>query len=68
MGKLPSRILAHALSHNIPVWLLSGAITDAPSLLAAGFSRLLPITPPSMPLEEALKIETARSNILRQLQ
>ena len=68
MGKLPSRILAHALPHNIPVWLLSGAITDAPSLLAAGFSRLLPITPPSMPLEEALKKETARSNILRQLQ
>ena len=68
MGKLPSRILAHALPHNIPVWLLSGAITDAPSLLAAGFSRLLPITPPSMPLEEALKKETARSNILKQLQ
>lgn len=68
MGKLPSRILAHALPHNIPVWLLSGAITDAPSLLAAGFSRLLPITPSSMPLEEALKKETARSNIIRLLQ
>lgn len=68
MGKLPSRILAHALPHNIPVWLLSGAITRRP---LSSRRRLLP-SPPHHPSLHALRgspqKETARSNILRQLQ
>lgn len=63
MGKLPQRVLSHALSRGIPVWLLSGGVSEAPSLLRAGFSRVEAVTPPSLPLAEALKPDVARRNI-----
>lgn len=56
---------ANAISrHKAPaVWLLAGGISDSTELTAAGFSRLLAITPPDMPLEQALKKEVAKENI-----
>ncbi len=80
MGKLPQRILQHVLEYrkkkeslgqeqeglsmSPQVWLLSGGISNARSLQAAGFDRVLAVTPTDMPLHEAMKPEVAKKNIL----
>lgn len=63
MGKLPYRVMKHAQRQGVPVLLLCGAVDDSQCLRAAGFSSVVCITPPTMPLEEALKPETAICNI-----
>ena len=65
MGKLPERVMRRARQQGIPVWLIAGQADDAASLLQAGFSRVSSLTPAGMPLEEAIRPETARKNILR---
>lgn len=65
MGKLPERVMRRARQQGIPVWLIAGQADDAASLLPAGFSRVSSLTPAGMPLEEAIRPETARKNILR---
>ena len=67
MGKLPAVILHHAQSKGIPVWLVSGGISDCDILSHAGFSRILPVTPHDMPLCEAIKVDKAKANILQAL-
>ena len=62
-GKTPSGVLERAERQNIPVVLLSGEVALCPELEAMGFFRIEAATPPSMPLEEALKAETASGNI-----
>lgn len=62
-GKLPLGVLRAA--KGTPVWLVSGAIENAAELQAAGFARLITVTPSEMPLQEAMKPETAR-RLLRQ--
>lgn len=61
MGKLPQRILERVKkSKKTPVWLVSGGISDKEVLLAAGFNRVIPVTPKDMSLEEAMKPEIAK--------
>lgn len=63
MGKLPMGILQRAQSHNIPVVLIAGQVSDRDALLSAGFAQVLSVTPPDMPLSKALRPEVARRNI-----
>ena len=63
MGKLPFGILRRARAHQVPVTLIAGCIKDRPQLLEAGFSRVECINPPDLPLEEAVKPETAKRNL-----
>ena len=62
-GKVPLGVLRHA--RGVPVVLVSGRIEDPGELLAAGFSRLLQVSPEGLSLEEAVKPETARANLRR---
>ena len=65
MGKLPYGILQRAQAHHVPVTLIAGRIKDRQQLLEAGFSRVECINPPDLPIEEAMKPETAKANIRR---
>ena len=68
MGKMPQKILERAknANANLPVWLISGGISDKEALLDAGFDKVIAVTPEDMPLDEAMKPETAK-NLLRGL-
>ncbi len=61
MGKLPVGILRR--SGTAKVCLIAGRISDEDALLEAGFAKVLCINPADMPLEEALRPETAQRNI-----
>ena len=63
MGKLPFGILRRAQAHHVPVMLIAGRIKDRRQLLDAEFSGVECINPPSLPVEEAMKPETAKRNI-----
>ena len=63
MGKLPFGILQFAQKHGVPVMLIAGCIADEKQLLDAGFSRVACINPPGLPLEIAMRPETAKENI-----
>lgn len=63
MGKIPAKVLEYGLRKEIPVVLIAGKVTGTASLLKAGFARVQCITPPGMPLTEALKPATAKENI-----
>lgn len=63
MGKLPFGILQRAKLQNVPVALIAGRIADRQVLLDAGFSQVVCINPPGLPIEEAIKPETAKVNI-----
>ena len=60
-GKVPYGVLKH--SKGIPVGLVSGRIEDREALLAAGFEKLVQVTPEGMHLHEALKKENAMRNL-----
>ena len=64
MGKLPVRVLRRAQRADVPVWLFSGGIDNASAMLAAGFSRVVAVTPQGMVLAEAMKGDVARGNIM----
>ena len=66
MGKLPMRILEHTRKSHSPIWLISGGISHREELLAAGFDKVVAVTPEDMPLEEAMIPEVAK-RLLRQL-
>lgn len=63
MGKMPARVLEAARRRGVPVWLLAGRVADREELLQAGFSRVGQVTPPDMPLAEAMRKDVARENI-----
>ena len=63
MGKLPQRILEHGAKQKI--WLVSGGVSDRQVMLDAGFDRVIQVTPDSMHLEEAMKPDVARNNIIK---
>lgn len=68
MGKAPYGILRHFHSHHLssPVHLLSGAVSDADALLAAGFASATSINDGDpRPLPELLRPDVARANISR---
>lgn len=60
-GKVPFAVLRK--SKGIPVALISGRIEDRDALSQAGFRYLAEATPRSLPLQEALRTETARHNL-----
>lgn len=68
MGKLPYGILEQAKSRHIPVVLLAGCIKDRQELLHAGFSQVECINPRALPIEEAIKPDTARRNLIKKCQ
>lgn len=47
----------------VPDALIAGRISDRQQLLDAGFAHVECINPPTLPIEEALKPETAKRNI-----
>ena len=63
MGKLPYRLLKHALQQNVKVALLSGQTTEVEALKAAGFTDILAATPSQLSLVEALQPEVAKANL-----
>lgn len=68
MGKVPYGILQRAKAHQVPVALIAGRIEDRQELLHADFSQVLCINPPNLPVEEAMKPETAKRNIFDTMQ
>lgn len=64
-GKTPSGVLERARRQGIPVALISGAVCDLEELIRIGFGRIIAATPEDMPLEEALRPETAKDNLCR---
>ena len=65
MGKVPSGVLLMAKEAGAPTVLLSGSVSpeDEPSLKAAGFGIITTVTPPDMPMPDALKPENAMANL-----
>ena len=63
MGKLPFGILQRAQNQHVPVMLIAGRIADEQQLLDAGFSRVVCINPPGLPLDIVLQPATAKENI-----
>ena len=47
------------------VWLVSGGVSDRQAMLDAGFDRVIQVTPEEMPLDEAMKPDVARNNIIK---
>jgi glycerate kinase len=65
-GKVPYGVLQHASGNaGIPVALLSGRIEDPSALLEAGFRHLVAVSPPDLPLAEALCPSVAAANLRR---
>ena len=50
-------------SEGTPVVLLSGRIEDTEALAAAGFSRLIQVSPDTLPIAEAMMPSTAKANL-----
>ena len=67
MGKIPGKILEIGKRKGIPVIAIAGCVEDKEVLKAAGFKGIFATKPDSMPLEEAMKKETAIRNIERAL-
>ena len=67
MGKIPGKILKAGKQKGIPVIAFAGSISDKETLESAGFKGIFATKPDSMPLEEAMKKETAIRNIERAL-
>ena len=62
-GKVPFGVLRHA--GGVPVALLSGRIEDRDALAAAGFRRLVQVSPDTLPTEVAMQAKTATENLRR---
>lgn len=68
MGKLPWGILQRTQNHHVPVDLIAGRVRDKQQLLNAGFTCVKCINPHDLPLEEAMKPDTAKQNIRQTMQ
>lgn len=64
MGKLPWRILERGKRLGVPVGLVAGRVDSRNELLAAGFCFADSITPEDISLEEAIKKDVVRANIM----
>lgn len=60
MGKLPMHILSHSKKKGVPVWLVSGGVSDVRLLSGAGFEQVIAVTPKDVALEEAMRKDMAR--------
>ena len=63
MGKLPSGILQRAKTHDVPITLIAGRLADVEQLSVAGFSSVICINPPDIPVEKAMRPDVAKRNI-----
>lgn len=66
LGKVPFGVLQNA--GNVPVALVSGRVEDRDALQRAGFGPIREVTPKGMPLEEALRPQTAEDLLFRAVQ
>ena len=57
--------MTHPQSSFPLVWLVSGGVSDRQVMLDAGFDRVIQVTPEEMPLDEAMKPDVARNNIIK---
>lgn len=64
-GKTASGVLERAERAGVPVALVSGAVKDEQMLRDGGFQIVAAVSPHDMPLEEAMRPETAESNIYK---
>ena len=67
MGKIPGKILEIGKRKGIPVIAIAGCLEDEEILISAGFNGVYATKPDSMPLEKAMKKETAIQNIKKVL-
>ena len=65
-GKTPYGVLQRAKRQGIPVVAIAGSVQlTQEEAQSAGFRSVLQITPPDMPLNDAMNPETAAENISR---
>jgi len=62
LGKLPFLVAKQARERNVPVIAVCGSVADDFPLESSPFEAVLPITPPDMPLREAMRSSVARTN------
>lgn len=66
-GKTPIGVLRHSKEQGVPVVALCGAVvtSDLPKLESLGFKKIIQVTPPSQPLNMAMKKNVAKENVSR---
>ncbi len=63
MGKAPAGVLRHAKSLGVRCIAIGGSVEWCDELMASDFDAIYAITPKDMPLEEAMRSDTARENM-----
>ena len=63
MGKAPGSVRQRAAEHGVPVVAICGAVAPNLDAHALGFDQIIPVTPPDMPLDQAMRPDVARQNI-----
>lgn len=63
MGKLPFAVMSRASLQGVQTAIVAGRVADEVQLFASGFRAVVGVTPPSMPLCEAMRPDVARHNI-----
>lgn len=63
MGKMPYHVMKRARAKGLPVWLIAGKVDYRKTLLDAGFTRVVAITPADADINEAIKKDNALNNI-----
>ena len=59
MGKAPWVVMKASQSHGVPVVALCGSVEAGLDTSQLGFEHIIAVTPPSLPLEEAMDTATA---------
>ena len=63
MGKAPSGVLRYAQVQGVPCIAVGGGVVWSDELRHGGFKKIYAATPHDMPLEEAMRSETAYANL-----
>ena len=63
MGKAPSGVLRYAQAQGVPCIAVGGGVVWSDELRHGGFKKIYAATPHDMPLEEAMRSETAYANL-----
>ena len=62
-GKAPAGVLKAAQQQGVPVIALCGSIAPGTDTSKMGFYKVIPVTPPDMPLEHAMNTATTLNNV-----
>ena len=62
-GKAPAGVLKAAQRKGIPVVALCGCIAPGTDVSKMGFKQVIPVTPPEMPLEQAMNTDVTLHNV-----